>query len=548
LLAEPLDLNIKVSLINNTAPYFLLTGNYNKAAQLIDLLGSTALSGPASPKEAIVKVAFSTISAHYYCYTGMHSECLETVSKGLEISKQSGFLLLDNVIAGYGIWSALIHEEYDVARALFENNAVAMATAGPLVRGLIDFVKSLEAMGLGDLKQAAVHAASALRASLDAGSQFSTIFCRLLNARVQHEGGNHCAAVEHLHEAIHLSHLTQSRHFMFHALMLEARFAFDQDRTAAGLVPLDKAMALGKAIGLYHNGIDSRATMARLCIVALEHAIEEEYVCEYIRRCGLMPDVPPVQLENWPWPLKIYTLGRFAIVKARSPIKFSSKAQKKPLEMLKALIALGGRDVNKAQISDLLWPEAEGDKADQAFATTLHRLRRLLENDSAVQIQDGKLNLNPSYCWVDCWAFERLLSEADAVSRQKSADTAIGLLEKAMSTYRGSFLAGDEQAPWTVSRRERLRSKFLLAVNRLGSHFESTNQWKKATDYYYRSLDVDDLAEETYRRLMRCLRHLGQTTEALAVFRRCQKTLRAALGLAPSAETLAMYRSLLDKG
>jgi hypothetical protein len=55
------------------------------------------------------------------------------------------------------------------------------------------------------LKQAAVHATSALRAILDVGSQFSTIFCHLLNARVQHEGGNQSAAVEHLHEAIHLS-------------------------------------------------------------------------------------------------------------------------------------------------------------------------------------------------------------------------------------------------------------------------------------------------------------------------------------------------------
>jgi LuxR family maltose regulon positive regulatory protein len=334
---------------------------------------------------------------------------------------------------------------------------------------------------------------------------------------------------------------------MFHALMLEARFALDQDRVAAGLVPLGKAIALGSAIGLYHNVIDSRATMARLCTLALEHGIEEEYVCEYIHRRGLMPDVPPVQLENWPWPLKIYTLGRFAIAKSGSPLLFSSKAQKKPLEMLKALIALGGRDVNKVLVSDSLWPEAEGDKADQAFATTLHRLRRLLENDSAVQIQDGKLNLNPSYCWVDCWAFERLLSEADAASRQKGADTAIGLFEKALSIYRGTFLAGDELAPWTVSRRERLRSKFLLAVNHLGSHLQSANQWQKAADYYYRSLDVDDLAEETYQRLMRCLQHLGQTTEALAVYRRCQKTLQAALGLTPSAETRMMYLSLLDK-
>jgi len=548
LLSSPLDLNIKVSLINNAAPYFLLTGNYSKAAQLMDLLGASALSGLVEPKGTIVKVAFSTISSHYYCYLGMHAKCLETVSKGLEIAKETGFLILNNVIAGYGIWSALIHEEYATARELFEKNAVAMANAGPLDRGLIDFVKSLESMGLGDLKQAAVHAAAALKASLDAGSQFSTIFCRLLNARVLHEIGMHQVAVEHLKEAFHLSQLTHTRHFIFHALMLEARFALDQDRVAAGLVPLRRALALGKEIGLYHNVIDSRSAIARLCVVALEHGIEEAYVCEYIRKRCLIPETPPVQLENWPWPLKIFTLGRFSIVKDGAPIQFSTKVQKKPLEMIKILIAFGGRDVNKALISDALWPDADGDKADQAFATTLHRLRLLLGNELALQIQDGKLNLNPSYCWVDCWAFERLLSQADTAYSQKDVDTAIGLTEKALSTYKGAFLAGDELAPWAVSRRERLRSRFLLAVNRLGSDLESTDRWEKAAVYYHRSLDIDDLSEKTYQRLMRCLQHLGQKAEALSVYFRCQKTLYAALGLAPSPETQAIYRSLVDRG
>ena len=546
LLAEPLDLNIKVSLINNAAAYYLLTGNYSKAAQLIDLLGSSILSGLAEPKGTIVKVAFSTIESHYYCYLGIHAKCLETVFKGLEISRQTGFIILNNIIAGHGIWCALNHEEYAVARELFERNVVAMANASPLERGLIDFVKSLEAMGLGDLKQAAVYATSALKASLDVGSQFSTIFCHLLNARVMYEIGKHKEAAKQLKEAFHLSQLTHTRHILFHALMLEARFALDQDRVEAGLLSLRKALALGKEIGLYHNVMDSRSAIAHLCTVALEHGIEEEYVSEYIRKRHLIPDTPPVHLGNWPWSIRIFTLGRFSIVKEGSPIRFSTKPQKKPLEIIKVLIALGGHNVNKALISDALWPNADGDKADRAFATTLHRLRRLLNNDLIIQVQDGKLNLNLSYCWVDCWSFERLLSQADAAFNQKDVDKTIGLTEKALATYKGSFLAGDELEPWAVSRREKLRSKYLFAVNGLGSILESKGQWEKAAVHYDRSLDVDDLSEETYQRLIRCLQHLGQKTKALSVYNRCKKTLHAAFGLAPSPETQALYRALVD--
>jgi two-component SAPR family response regulator len=328
--------------------------------------------------------------------------------------------------------------------------------------------------------------------------------------------------------------------------MLKARFALDQGHKEVGLQTLRMALALGKDIGLYHNMIESRSTVARLCAVALEHRIEADYVTAYIRKRGLAPDVPPITVENWPWPLKVFTLGRFAIVKDGAPIRFATKAQKKPLELIKVLVALGGRDVDKALISDALWPDVEGDKADRALTTTLHRLRRLLGNKIAVQIQNGKLDLNPSCCWVDCWAFERLLSMAEDPHKLRDAGPSMSLAEKALAVYKGDFLAGDALQPWAVSQRERLRSRFLQAVNRIGSGLASNGQWEKAADYYRRSLDVDDLSEGTYQRLMHCLQQLGRKTEVLSVYERCRKTLHAAFGLEPSPETRKIIRSLMD--
>lgn len=87
---------------------------------------------------------------------------------------------------------------------------------------------------------------------------------------------------------------------------------------------------------------------------------------------------------------------------------------------------------------------------------------------------------------------------------------------------------------------------FLLAVNRLGCDLESRNKWEEAAGHYYRSLDVDDLSEEIYQRLMRYLQHLGQKTEALSVYNRCKQTFQAAFDLAPSPETQAIFRSLMD--
>ena len=547
LLSSSPDFNTKVSIGNNAVHYFLLTGNYGKVVQIKDLLKPSSFEVLPDSKDIIAVVTHSAISVFYYCYVGMHTECIEYVYKGLDIAKKSGFVVLNNIIAGHGIWSALINEDYDTAKDLFEKNADFIKLAKPLDRGLIYFVKSLETLKSGNLNLARVYSESALKASIDVGSQFSTIFCHLLNARVIFETGEQKAADNHLNEALRLSQLTGTKHLLFHALMLKARFALTKEHSETGLQVLRDALALGKEIGLNHNMIDSRSNIAQLFAIALEHDIEVNYVSTYIRKRGLNLETPPVTVENWPWPLKIFTLGGFTILKDGNLIRFSSKAQKKPFELIKILIALGGRDVARTRIGDSLWPDAEGDKADQALTTTLYRLRRLLGHEKAVQAQDGKLSISPSYCWVDCWAFEGLLSMAQDASKLGDLDSQIRLTEKALAHYNGLFLSGDTLEPWAVSQRERFRSKYLQAVYLIGEGLESTEQWEKAAYYYLRSLDIDDLSEETYQRLMGCLQKLGRHAEALSVYERCKTTLDAAFGLPPSSKTRQIRRSILNE-
>ncbi len=93
-------------------------------------------------------------------------------------------------------------------------------------------------------------------------------------------------------------------------------------------------------------------------------------------------------------PVKIYSLGRFLIEIEGSPLRFAAKAQRKPLELLKALVALGGETVPVEQLTESLWPEAEGDKAQGSFATTLHRLRGLI-GSAALRHGDARLTLDP---------------------------------------------------------------------------------------------------------------------------------------------------------
>jgi two-component SAPR family response regulator len=117
------------------------------------------------------------------------------------------------------------------------------------------------------------------------------------------------------------------------------------------------------------------------------------------------------------------------------------------------------------------------------------------------------------------------------------------MTEQAISLYKGPFLAGDASHPWIVSTRERLQGKFLNAVGEVGRRWEIAGEWEKAAACYHGGLDVDDLAEAFYRRLMVCLKRMGRDSEAHAAYQRCRKTFAARLGRNPSSETEAVFRS-----
>jgi DNA-binding SARP family transcriptional activator len=276
----------------------------------------------------------------------------------------------------------------------------------------------------------------------------------------------------------------------------------------------------------------------RLLCHALEEGIEVEYVKHMIRARGLSPDTPDI--EQWPWPIKLYLLGRLSVVIDNAPLKTSGKAQAKPLELLKALVACGGREVASATLAARLWPDIDGDAAQNALDTTLHRLRKLLKHEDAIVVHQAKLSLNPSKVWVDVWAFERVATRLEQEGTSRVEEVA-----KFFRLYVGNILPQDTDAPWLLPLRERLRSKFLRQVLKLGCDWEERGDWTRAADAYRHGLEVDNLSEELYRRLMQCELKRNQAAAALEAYRRCRHMLSIVLGIKPSAETEAAYRTIV---
>lgn len=84
----------------------------------------------------------------------------------------------------------------------------------------------------------------------------------------------------------------------------------------------------------------------------------------------------------------------------------------------------------------------------------------------------------------------------------------------------------------------------MRTLKALGGFWEAHEAWDKAQSLYERVLEIDNVAEEAYRRLMSCYARAGRPAEALRVYRRCRQMLSLVLGIAPSAETETLYRSI----
>lgn len=228
--------------------------------------------------------------------------------------------------------------------------------------------------------------------------------------------------------------------------------------------------------------------------------------------------------------LRILTLGRFQVVRDGRPLAWRRKAPRRPLELLKAVIAFSRPEVPGPQLAEALWPDADGDRAMQAFESTLYRLRHVLGDRRGVLLRDGQLSLDPDRVWVDAMAFEAFLRCPETI-------------EQGLALYQGRFLEGTE-APWVLPRREALHQTFLDQLDQLAQRHVGARRREQAIAWYQRGLEIDPLAEVCYRRLMAAYLQLGRRAEGLMVYRRCRTMLETHMGVAPSKETEMLARQL----
>ena len=307
------------------------------------------------------------------------------------------------------------------------------------------------------------------------------------------------------------------------------------------------ALALARAERVFNTLQWQAQQMSRLCAFALEHGIEADHVTQLIRLRSLRP--PCADTPVWPWPIELRTLGHFEILKDGEPLHVEGKTQRKPMGLLKALVALGGVGVPEDRLIDILWADSLDGGGQKALDVTLHRLRKLLGHDNALQVTDRQVSLNPEIVWVDLWVLERQLATTIPIvpASARSAHQLELAAAAIFPLYCGPFLDDEPETAWILPVRNRIASRWRSFVGGLGEYREAQGEWARAAELYRRAVEFDPMAETFYCRHMVCLREMGQRSEAIDVFRRCRQMLSVTLGIQPAPGTEAVYRELFER-
>lgn len=475
---------------------------------LLQEMQRLAHSSAATPHTQLV-VCIAEIQ--YYEAIGLHAECLKAVEKALVFAERQG--LGHHALPAHLMVVTSYLDRMDVPLSLNSLEAMRkrLGDVKPWAGSAIHHQLARTALLHNALDQALHHAEQAFRLGEKLGSPFIAGCSHWMMALVLHKLGRTDEARSHLDHCFAIVEHHGTRWMEVMAFLIEAYFAFECGDEARAWQSLRKSFKNAHTGEYLMVCIDDPAVTLQMCMKALEAGIEMEHVQKIIRRRGLVPDSPPIHLEQWPWPIRIYTLGRFSLVRNDKPLEPGRKAQQMPLKLLKVLIALGGREVAEERLADVLWPDSDGDLAHHAFETTLGRLRKMLGNPEALKLRAGKLSLNDRLCWVDIWAFERLLGQVEIDTRQQEGDRATDHLTKALALYQGDFLAREDEEAWRISYADRLQRRFLQAALTACPLLESAGRWRESAAVYQRCLDIDRANAEWSRRLSACQEKLSRT-------------------------------------
>jgi len=543
MLNQTTDINLQNILGNFLVLILCWRGEVHRAHALIHRLRPTVERIDVLP---LSRILFSVMQCVYYLASGESELCRQTAEKALALGADSGVHVYDCLLYSYKVYGALATGDMTNARRFLRQMSSKLKSEAAVDIAHYHSLCAWEAYARGDTPIARAQIETALKLGVANGAPVATVIAgRLLLVKILVADGQLERAETHLEATMGSAGANGCTLIEFHEFLAKADLCFMKGDDSLGYRCLERAFELSCKKGILDGNWWLRSRLAEMSQKALETGIEINQALSFISRNRLTPARPLETGPVWPWPVKIYSLGRFQIFCYDQPLLLTPKAPKKPLELLKLFICKGKNGISRNLAADLIWPENDGDRAQQNLDTTLHRLRRLLGQDRVVRMDDTRLILAPELCWVDAWYFESLLQQA---SKSTGGDAKETLLKKAINSYGGPFGADVDINSTSLSYTDQLRTKMIEAVLSLTQILEDGGRLDQAITVCNQALEIFDEAEPIYQIIMQILARQGRAAEALSTFNRCKQILKSRFDIEPGSKTLSICQTIQSRG
>ncbi|HLV80367.1 MAG TPA: tetratricopeptide repeat protein [Chthonomonadaceae bacterium] len=236
--------------------------------------------------------------------------------------------------------------------------------------------------------------------------------------------------------------------------------------------------------------------------------------------------------EGEPGELVIRLLGPFAVWVEGKPLP--SLRSVKGQWLLALLVLRHGREVSRAWLAEMLWPDSLQAEALTSLRQSLSNLRRALGHQ-AYRLgtpTTRQVTFDLSGADVDVLRFDQAVTHGHA-----------GALREAIGLYRGALLEGCAEG-WALREREGRQQAYLRALETLATQALADGQEAEAAHLLRLGADLDPFQQGLHRNLMQALAKGGDIGEALETYLRLRARLRREHNADPDPETTRLYQQL----
>lgn len=216
--------------------------------------------------------------------------------------------------------------------------------------------------------------------------------------------------------------------------------------------------------------------------------------------------------------------------------------------MLALLVLSRGRDVSRDRLMRMIWPSADYDSARKNFYNIWSLLR------AALSLPDGScpyLIRQQNVCRLERSLLRSDIADFDETCRtlmfgKMDTDGWARLSADVDERFRDDLMPGERCTDAIELMRDECRVRLVDALVAAARRLVAEGRIQEGLWFARAALRRDRTREDAYVALMEAQIAAGQRPAAIATFFECRKFLAEDLGIDPSPETIALYRSIIE--